>query len=103
MLTDYQKITDNLVRAKFAQVWNVPELPPQPGLTIGEMMKAAAEGKVKGMYIMGENPVLSDADANHIKEALSKLDFLVVQDIFLTETDHLADVVLPALQFCREG
>ncbi|ABO50379.1 molybdopterin oxidoreductase [Desulforamulus reducens MI-1] len=102
VLTGYQKITDNLVRAKFAQVWNVPELPPQPGLTIGEMMKAAAEGKVKGMYIMGENPVLSDADANHIKEALSKLDFLVVQDIFLTETAQMADVVLPAASFAEK-
>ncbi|HEY1227956.1 MAG TPA: molybdopterin-dependent oxidoreductase, partial [Ramlibacter sp.] len=70
-----------------------------PGLTVVEVMHAASEGKVRGMYIMGENPAMSDPDANHAREALAKLDHLVVQDIFLTETACLADVVLPASAF----
>jgi predicted molibdopterin-dependent oxidoreductase YjgC len=79
-------------------------LPVEPGLTVTEIMKAAERGKIKAMYIMGENPVLSDPDANHVVEALKKLDFLMVQDIFLTETAQLAEVVLPAASFAeKEG
>ena len=102
VLTGYQKVADATLRDKFAKVWGVSTLPAQPGLTVGEMMQRAAAGEMKGMYIMGENPILSDADANHIKEALQKLDFLVVQDIFLTETAKLADVVLPAASFAEK-
>ncbi|MDF2569184.1 MAG: formate dehydrogenase, alpha subunit, archaeal-type [Sporomusa sp.] len=100
----YQPISSEENRAKFATAWGVSELPDKPGLTVGEMMTAASHGQIKGMYIMGENPILADADANHVAEALEALDFLVVQDIFLTETAQLADVVLPATSFAeKEG
>jgi len=92
----YQKVTDPEAREKFQKVWDVPNLPEENGLTVVEMMNHAAQGKVKAMYIMGENPMLSDPNLNHVEEALGNLDFLVVQDIFLTETTALADVVLPA-------
>jgi len=97
----YQKVDDEAVREKFRQHWGVA-LPAQPGLTVVEMINAAAEGKLKAMYVMGENPMLSDPDVNHVAEALEKLDFLVVQDIFLTETAELADVVLPAASFAEK-
>jgi len=78
------------------------ELPDKPGLTIMEMMHAAHEGKVKGLFIMGENPMVSDPDTTHVEESLKRLDFFVVQDIFLTETAKLADVVLPAVSFAEK-
>ena len=100
----YQSISSEETRVKFATAWGVSELPDKLGLTVGEMMEAAGHGQIKGMYILGENPVLSDADANHVEKALGELDFLVVQDIFLTETAQLADVVLPAASFAeKEG
>ena len=103
VLPGYRKVTDADERARFAQAWNV-ELPEIRGYTIPEMFSAAIEGEVKAMYIIGENPVLSDANATHVKKALKALDFLVVQDIFLTETAQLADVVLPAACFAeKEG
>ena len=97
----YQKVDDAAVRAKFEQAWGA-ELSPNPGLTVIEIMTAAEEGKVRGLYIMGENPMLSDPDINHVEECLEALDFLVVQDIFLTETAKLADVVLPATSFAEK-
>lgn len=102
VLTGYQKVTQDAVLEKFAKAWGVAELPTQTGLTVGEMLQGALAGDIKGMYIMGENPVLSDANAQEVKEALEKLDFLVVQDIFLTETAQLADVVLPAASFAEK-
>lgn len=103
VLTGYQSITDPAVREKFAAAWGRP-LPATPGLTVGEMFEAALAGKVRAMYIVGENPVLSDPDGKHVAEALAGLDFLVVQDIFLSETAALADVVLPAACFAeKEG
>jgi len=96
----YQKVTDPAVREKFEKAWKV-KLPEKPGLTVVEMMNAAAEGKIKAMVIMGENPMISDPNLNHVEEALKSLDFLVVQDIFLTETAALADVVLPAASFAE--
>ena len=96
----YQKVVDPAIREKFADAWGV-KLPSEPGLTVVEMMNAAAEGKLKAMVIMGENPMLSDPNLNHVKEALEALEFLVVQDIFLTETAQLADVVLPAASFAE--
>jgi len=92
----YQKVVDPAVREKFQKAWGVDKLSNENGLTIVEMMNEAADGKIKGLYVMGENPMLSDPNINHVKEALEKLDFLVVQDIFLTETTEFADVVLPA-------
>lgn len=100
--TGYQGVADEKLRAKFAAAWGVPALPAKPGLTVGEMMEAAHHGELKGMYIMGENPVLSDPDAQHVIDSLKHLEFLVVQDIFLTETAQLADVVLPAASFAEK-
>ncbi len=93
---DYQRVDDDEIRAKFEQLWGVTHLDPKPGLTVVEIMDAIHEGRIRGMYIMGENPAMSDPDLNHAREALAELDWLVVQDIFLTETAYLADVVLPA-------
>jgi formate dehydrogenase alpha subunit len=91
----YQQVADEKVRAKFEKAWNV-RLPSRPGLTVTEMIDAAAKRKLRAMYIIGENPMLTEPDASHTEAALRKLDFLVVQDIFLTEAAALADVVLPA-------
>lgn len=98
----YQKVTDDKVRAKFEQAWSVP-LSNKIGLTIPELMDAATAGRLKAMYVMGEDPVLSDADANHVKKALKSLDFLVVQDLFMTETAKLADVILPGASFAEKS
>lgn len=101
VFTGYQPVIAEESRAKFAAAWGVQDLPAKPGLTLGELLDAAGKGDLKGMYIMGENPVLSDPDALHVTHVLEKLDFLVVQDIFLTETAALADVVLPELALLR--
>jgi len=99
----YQSVADENTRAKFEKAWNT-ELPSQPGLTVVEMMNEAAKGNLKAIYIMGENPMLSDPDINHVKKALENLEFLVVQDIFLTETAQLADLVLPGTSYAeRDG
>jgi formate dehydrogenase alpha subunit len=97
----YQKVADTEARARFEQAWQV-SLPDSPGLTVVEMIEAAAQGEMKALYIMGENPMLSDPDINHVEHALRQLDFLVVQDIFLTETAQLAHVVLPAAAFAEK-
>ncbi len=101
MLPDYQHVTKAESRVHFEQAWGLPAgtLDDQPGLTVVETMHAILHGDVRGMYIMGENPAMSDPDANHAREALAALDHLVVQDIFLTETAYLADVILPASAF----
>jgi len=95
---DYQSVADPEVRAKFEGAWG-RELDPDPGLTVVEIMSAALEGTIGGMYMMGENPFLSDPNINKIRKALANLEFLVVQDIFLTETAEFADVILPAASF----
>jgi formate dehydrogenase major subunit len=92
---DYQRVNDPHARARFQKFWGVA-LDPKPGLTVVEIMNAAKHGEIRGMYIMGENPALSDPDVDHAREGLAALEHLVVQDIFLTETAYLADVVLPA-------
>jgi formate dehydrogenase major subunit len=104
MYPDYQRVDAPDVRARFAKAWAVPEeqLDPKPGLTVVEVIKNILAGNVKGMYIMGENPAMSDPDADHAREALAKLDMMVVQDIFLTETAYLADVILPATSFAEK-
>lgn len=98
----YQPVANDENKAKFETSWGVASLSAKPGLTLMEMMNEAHAGRVKAMYIMGENPVLSDPNQGHVIEALEKLDFLVVQDIFLTETAALADVVLPAAAFLEK-
>ncbi len=92
----YQKVSNPSVKEKFQKAWDVENLSDKDGLTIVEIMNEASKGNIKGLYVMGENPMLSDPNLNHVEEALNKLDFLVVQDIFLTETTKYADVVLPA-------
>src|SRR5207249_6944508 len=101
MYPDYQRVDNAQARERFAQAWGVPpeRLDDQPGLTVVEVMQAIDAGQIRGMYIMGENPAMSDPDADHAREALASLDMLVVQDIFLTETAYLADVILPASAF----
>jgi formate dehydrogenase major subunit len=101
MFPDYQHVTNTVVRANFEKAWSVPEgsLDAQPGLTVVEVMHAIKKGSIRGMYVQGENPAMSDPDAHHAREALAALDHLVVQDIFLTETAYLADVILPASAF----
>ncbi|UZG44145.1 formate dehydrogenase subunit alpha [Caldimonas thermodepolymerans] len=98
MYPDYQRVDAPDVRERFEQLWGT-KLDARPGLTVVEVMDAALAGQVRGMYIMGENPAMSDPDANHARGALAALEHLVVQDIFLTETAYLADVVLPASAF----
>jgi len=99
----YQKVDDSAVNEKFEKAWGV-KLKNKSGLTVVEIINSAVEGSVKGLYIVGENPMLSDPDIAHVEEGLKNLDFLVVQDIFLTETALLADVVLPAASFAeKEG
>ncbi len=92
---DYMKVGVDAIRTRFEELWQA-KLDPEPGLTVVETMDAIHAGKVKGMYIMGENPAMSDPDVGHAREALAALEHLVVQDIFLTETAMFADVVLPA-------
>lgn len=99
----YQKVTEEDKRAKFEAAWGV-SLSDKPGLTAIEMMKAASEGKIKAFYFMGENPMMSDPNIPHVKEALEKAEFIVCQDIFMTETTEFADVVLPVASFAeKEG
>ncbi|WP_426162177.1 formate dehydrogenase subunit alpha [Pseudoduganella sp. R-34] len=101
MYPDYQRVSEPSARARFESAWGLAPgtLDDKPGLTVVEVMDAAEAGQVKGMYIMGENPAMSDPDANHARAALASLEHLVVQDIFLTETACLADVILPASAF----
>jgi formate dehydrogenase major subunit len=104
VFTGYQPVSDAAAREKFEAAWDVGYLPGNPGLTLMEMMEGAHTGSVDVLYIMGENPAISDPDTRHLKEALENVDFLVVQDIFLTETARYADVVLPAASFAeKEG
>jgi predicted molibdopterin-dependent oxidoreductase YjgC len=98
----YQKVSDEPVREKMRTYYGVEQPPAKAGLTIGEMLQAAHDGQVRLMYMMGENPAMSDPDTNHVRECLKKLEFLVVQDIFLNETGELADVVLPAAAFAEK-
>jgi formate dehydrogenase major subunit len=92
---DYQSVEDPDIRAKFEGLWQT-SLDPKRGLTVVEIMDAVHAGQIKGMYVMGENPAMSDPDVQHAREALAELEHLVVQDLFLTETAKYADVVLPA-------
>src|SRR5215468_11262612 len=99
---DYKKADDPGVRARFEGLWDTPGLDPQRGLTVTEIIGSALKGGVRGMYMMGENPFLSDPNINKVRKALSALEFLVVQDIFLTETAEFADVILPASSYLEK-
>ncbi len=99
---NYQKADDPDIRARFEAAWGTTDLDPKSGLTTTEIISSALAGGVRGMYMLGENPFLSDPNINKVRKALSKLDFLVVQDIFLTETAEFADVILPASSYLEK-
>ena len=99
---DYQKADDPGVKAAFEAAWGTGDLDPVKGLTVTEIIGSALKGGVRGMYMLGENPFLSDPNINKVRKALAKLDFLVVQDIFLTETAEFADVILPASSYMEK-
>jgi len=98
----YQKVVDPEARRRMAEAWQVDLLPDQPGMKATQMIPAAHDGTLKALYVIGENPLVSDPDVNHAEKSLNNLDFLVVQDIFLTETARLADVVLPSACFAEK-
>ncbi len=98
----YQKVTDAALRGKFERAWGVERLPDRVGLTSTTAIDAAESGALKALFVMGENPVLSHPDQNHVRRALENLEFLAVQDIFPTATTRLADVVLPAVSYAEK-
>ncbi len=101
-MPDYQSVANDGVRSAFAEIWGEDIINPQKGLTVTEIMDAVHDGKISGMYILGENPAMSDPDVDHARDALAKLEHLVVQDIFITETANYADVILPASAFAEK-
>ncbi len=103
VFTAYQKVDGDDARIKYENAWDITGLSPKPGLAVTEMVQKAGEGELKSLYIIGENPLVSDPDLNHAEKAFKNLDFLVVQDIFLTETTALADVVLPSFCFAEKN
>jgi formate dehydrogenase major subunit len=102
VFSGYQSVTDPAIVEKMEKAWGVTGLSNQVGLTLMEMTQGALKKDLRGLFIFGENPVVSDPDSHHLTEALKALDFLVVQDIFLTETAALADVVLPGASFAEK-
>ena len=102
-LPDYQSVLDDGVRSAFTDVWQSEDFSSEKGLTVTEIMDAVHDDQIKAMYILGENPAMSDPDVEHARDALAKLDHLVVQDIFLTETANYADVILPASAFYEKS
>ncbi|MBL8051215.1 MAG: molybdopterin-dependent oxidoreductase, partial [Anaerolineales bacterium] len=105
VITGYQAVIDEAVRTKFETAWGTSvKIPAKPGLTVTELMEGIHDGRVKALYIMGENPMLSDPNVNHVREALNEIEFMVSQDIFLNETAQVAHVVLPGVSFAeKEG
>ncbi len=101
--TGYQKVADLAVRERMAEAWGLPALPDRNGLTATEMTEKAHHGDLSALYIIGENPMVSDPDLTHARQSLENLDFLVVQDIFMTETACMADVVLPSACFAEKN
>jgi formate dehydrogenase alpha subunit len=100
--TGYQAVTNPDIRKKFEAAWHVDSLPDHAGETVTTAINAAHEGRIKALYIMGENPMVSDPDTNHVREALKNLDLLVVQDIFMTPTAELAHIVLPGVTYAEK-
>jgi len=105
VLTGYQAVTSDEVRAKFEGAWKTSvKIPAKPGLTVTELMNGVLDGRIKALYVLGENPIISDPNTNHVREALNEIEFLVSQDIFLNETAQMAHVVLPGVSFAeKEG
>jgi len=102
VFSGYQPVGEPAVREKMEKAWGVDGLPDTAGLTITEMVKGAQDGKLKALYIIGENPLVSDPDINHVEQGLKNLDLLVVQDIFLSDTAKIADIVLPSASFAEK-
>jgi formate dehydrogenase major subunit len=102
-LPDYQTVTDDGVRSAFSEIWQSGDFSAQKGLTVTEILEAVHQDQIQGMYILGENPAMSDPDVEHARDALAKLKHLVVQDIFITETACYADVILPASAFAEKS
>jgi formate dehydrogenase major subunit len=102
-LPDYQSVMNDGVRSAFTDVWKSEDFSNEKGLTVTEIMDAVHDGDITGMYILGENPAMSDPDVEHARDALAKLKHLVVQDIFITETANYADVILPASAFAEKS
>ncbi|MEM9787845.1 MAG: formate dehydrogenase subunit alpha [Pseudomonadota bacterium] len=102
-LPDYQPVGDDGVRSAFQEIWEEGTIDPNKGLTVTEILDAVHAGDIDGMYILGENPAMSDPDVEHARDALAKLKHLVVQDIFITETANYADVILPASAFAEKS
>jgi formate dehydrogenase alpha subunit len=102
VFSGYQPVADEAANEKHSKAWG-KELPKKPGMTVTDMIPAIEEGKIKALYVVGENPMVSDPDIHHVENALSKLDILIVQDIFLTPTARLADVVLPGTSFAEKS
>ncbi|WP_339761383.1 formate dehydrogenase subunit alpha [uncultured Sulfitobacter sp.] len=101
-LPDYQPVADDGVRSAFTEVWKSGDFSSEKGLTVIEIMDAIHDGDIRSLYVLGENPAMSDPDVDHARDALAQLDHLVVQDIFLTETANFADVILPASAFAEK-
>jgi formate dehydrogenase alpha subunit len=102
VFTGYQPVADETANKKFSEAWG-RDLPKKPGMTISDMMPAIEEGKVKALYVVGENPMVTDPDLHHIEKALKNLDILIVQDIFVTQTAKFAHVVLPGTSFAEKS
>ena len=102
VFTAYQAVSNDAVRAGYEKQWKVTSMSATPGLPVTEMIQKAYEGEMKSLFVIGENPMVSDPDLNHARKAMANLDFLVVQDIFKTETTEMADVVLPAVCFAEK-
>jgi formate dehydrogenase alpha subunit len=98
----YQQVINDEVRQKFEKAWGTP-LSPKVGMTVTEMIPSIPEGKIKAFYILGENPIMTDADTNHIRHCLENLEFMVLQEIFPSETSHYADVLLPGVTFAEKS
>lgn len=101
-LPGYRAVNSELNRKELAEAWSVNMLPVAPGLTVVEMLEAAQRGELKALYVVGENPMMSDPDLNHVAQALEHLELLIVQDIFLTETAGYADIVLPSASWAEK-
>ena len=102
VFSGYQPVADEVANEKFSKAWG-KDLPKKPGMTVTDMIPAILDGKIKALYVVGENPMVSDPDSHHVQDALKKLDLLVVQDIFLTPTAKLAHVVLPGTSFAEKS
>jgi len=102
VFSGYQPVADETANEKFSKAWG-KDLPKKPGMTITDMLPAIEEGKVKALYVVGENPMVSDPDIHHVEKALSQLDILIVQDIFLTQTAKMANIVLPGTSFAEKS